>query len=77
LSSICNFADDNTLSAFGQTIDDVIHKLDHDIVNIVRWFRQNAMVVNPDKFQLITLNAQTFTDRNFRGFRQIRKSLSL
>ena len=52
-STICNFADDNTLSAYGRTIEDVIRKLNGDIVNVVSWFRQNAMVVNPDKFQLI------------------------
>ena len=52
-SSICNFADDNSLFVCDKTLDSVLMKLNVDIVNIVSWFNQNGMVVNAEKFQLI------------------------
>ena len=51
-SSICNFADDNTLFVCDETLDEVLRRLNLDIGNIVNWFNHNAMVANPDKFQL-------------------------
>ena len=62
---ICNFADDNTLSVSGPKLREVVYKLTQDALIIIRWFRNNEMVVNPDKFQVIFFgnseNADTFS----------------
>ena len=52
-STICNFADDNTLYVSDETLDGVLRQLKLDIDNVSTWFDRNAMVVNPEKFQLI------------------------
>ncbi len=48
-----NYADDNTLSVNGTTIDYVIEALKVDTENAVNWFTTNLMQANPDKFQLM------------------------
>ena len=52
-SSIHNFADDNTLSVWANTISDLINKLQSDSNIAIEWFEMNKMIVNPDKFQVI------------------------
>ena len=52
-SSIHNFADDNILSAWANTISDLINKLQSDSNINIEWFEMNKMIVNPDKFQVI------------------------
>ena len=52
-SSIHNLADDNTLSAWANTISDLINKLESDSNIAIEWFKMNKMIVNPDKFQAI------------------------
>ena len=54
--SIHNFADDNTLSVWANTVSDLINKLESDINFAIEWFKMNKMIVNPDKFQAIVLN---------------------
>ena len=57
-SSTTNFADDNTIYAFGDNIEDVIYKLEADIENALNWFDANGMVANPNKFQLMFLGTK-------------------
>ena len=66
-SSIHNFADDNTLSAWANTISDLINKLESDSNIAIEWFKMNKMIVNPDKFQAIVLNKKRsdLTNTNF------------
>ena len=52
-SSICNFADDNTMYVCDTTIENVISRLKCDITNVSRWFECNHMVTNPEKFHII------------------------
>ena len=52
-SSICNFADDNTLYICDKTIDHVLQRLNADMTSIIKWFKCNSLVANPEKFQLI------------------------
>ena len=47
-SSIHNFADDNTLSAWANTISDLINKLESDSNIAIEWFKMNKMIVNPE-----------------------------
>ena len=64
-SDICNFADDNTLSACGMTLAGIIRQLKHDSNITIQWFRDNEMVVNPDKFQVMFLGC---TDEEIQPF---------
>ena len=48
LSDFFNFADDNTISATADNID-------HESELVVKWFTENQMIVNPDKFQAMIL----------------------
>ena len=49
--SLHNFADDNTLSAFAETILELIDILQSGSEIVIDWFKNNKMIVNPDKFQ--------------------------
>ena len=60
-SSTTNFADDNTIYAYGDTIDEVSYKLEEDIENALYWFDINKMVANPIKFQLMFLGTREKT----------------
>ena len=55
---ICNFADDNTIYAEGNHIDEVINKLMTDVNILVKWFNENSLVANPSKFQLMFLGTK-------------------
>ena len=60
-SSTINFADDNTIYAYGDSIDEVKFKLENDIENALHWFEINQMVANPNKFQLMFLGTRKKT----------------
>ena len=51
--TIHNYADDNTIAACGQTPADVISKLEFSTEIMIKWFKDNYMRINPDKFQFI------------------------
>ena len=48
-----NFADDNTLSAFANNLNNLIEKLESDSDKAIEWFTDNHMIANPDKFKAI------------------------
>ena len=63
-SDICNFADDNTLYACDKSFDNVLSRLNFDLEIVIKWFKFNSMIANPDKFQIIFLgnkNNESFT----------------
>ena len=66
-SSIHNFAGDNTISTWVNTIPDLINKLESDSNITIEWFKMNKMIVNSDKFQAIVLNKKRsdLTNTNF------------
>ena len=55
---LCNFADDNTVYACEESLDKVVIKLEHDIQQALLWFRNNSLLANPSKFQLMFLGLQ-------------------
>ena len=61
IASAHNYADDNTLTSFGKTLEDLIKKLEHECEVALTWFRNNKMMVNPNKFQAILLNKSKST----------------
>ena len=48
-----NFADDNAISAAGQSITELIDSMTLKSNLAVDWFQSNSMIVNPDKFKAI------------------------
>ena len=64
--SLHNFADDNTLSAFAETILELIEILQSGSEIVFDWFKNNKMIVNPDKFQAILLDKRKGDHTNQR-----------
>ena len=60
-SDLYNYADDNTISTFANTIKELIETLQSESEIAIKWFNDNEMIVNPDKFQAIII------DRNNKG----------
>ena len=63
-----NYADDNTLSKSAGTVELVIEALKTDANNAVKWFENNNMKANPEKFQIMLLkpmHCQTDLPSNF------------
>ena len=58
-STICNYADDNTLSYSDTNINTVVKTLENDSINLIDWFSKNLMKTNPDKFQAIAIGSNT------------------
>ena len=57
---ICNFADDNTIFTNDINIENVIIKLQKGVITINNWIKQNSLVANPSKFQLMFLGIKDF-----------------
>ena len=55
-ASMHNFADDNTLSAWGETVSKLIDTLESESNVAIDWFTKNEIIINPDKFQAIILD---------------------
>ena len=53
VASAHNFAYNNTLSSFAKTIENIISILESESEIAINWFKDNHMIVNPDKFQAI------------------------
>ena len=50
-----NLADDNTICAEANSTDDLLKILKEESESAVKWFRENNMIVNTEKFQAIVL----------------------
>ena len=50
-----NYADDNTVSYSDHNLEDVIYKLIKDSLLLIKWFLNNKMKANPEKFQAIAI----------------------
>ncbi len=49
-----NYADDNTLCAISDFLQDTIQKLVADGNIVIDWFTNNGIMANPSKFQFMT-----------------------
>ena len=56
---ICNFANDNTIYSFAKSINDVIENFQSDLKIALKWFKDNQMMANPEKFQFMILSKNT------------------
>ena len=53
---LANFADDNTIYAERKNIDELLKLLEKESKSAIDWFKNNDMMVNPDKFQAMILS---------------------
>ena len=58
-SEICNFADGKILYSCGHDLQEIVTNLENDLCKLLRWFKDNGMVANPKKFQLLFLGMKT------------------
>ena len=56
IESVHSFADDNTVSTFAENVSKLINILQSKSEVITDWFKENQMIVNPDKFQVIIID---------------------
>ena len=77
-STVCNFADDNTLYYCGETTENVIKNLQLDLKIVLKWFRNNQMMANPGKFQYMLLGKHKPLKIEIEGFQlESAKSVNL
>ena len=55
-TEICNFADDNTLYKGDKNLKFLNNILKSGITEVLEWFRNNSLVANPEKFQILLLS---------------------
>ena len=63
-TDICNFADDTTLYACGKELDTISFKLEIETNRAIQWLKDNEMVANPSKFQLMFLSKYKNIEKN-------------
>ena len=77
-SFACNFADDNTLHYWGETTENVIKNLESDLKIVLKWFRKNQIMANPEKFQFMLLGKHKSLKIEIEGFQlESAKSVNL
>ena len=54
-AKLANFADDNTICANSAEMETLLDILEKESETVRKWFKQNQMIVNPDKFEAIVL----------------------
>ena len=54
-AKLANFADDNTIYANSAEMETLLDILEKESEVAINWFKQNEMIVNPDKFQAMVL----------------------
>ena len=64
--TLYNYADDNTILAIGNNVENVRDLLKCDAYNILSWCDVNCMEANPSKFQLILANSKQNSDFSVR-----------
>ena len=55
-TKLANFADDNTIYAAKRDLNELLRLLKKESEVAIKWFSDNNMIVNPKKFQAITIN---------------------
>ena len=77
-ASVHNFAYDNTLSMFEETIQNLIALLENESNTAIEWFQNNKMMVNPSKFQafIIDKKKKCHTNETLKIRDEIIKALS-
>ena len=64
-SDLHNFADDNTLSAVGETIQGLVDIMQHKVESAISWMEENDMTAYPDKFKAIIITKDRQQTENY------------
>ena len=56
MAFVQNFVDDISLNNIAKTIDSLKHTLESECKVAIKWFLENKMIVNPDKYQAMVLD---------------------
>ena len=56
--SLCNFADDNTVSVTATNTDELLQLVKIITKKCLDWFKSNVMIANPSKFQAFTIGSK-------------------
>ena len=62
IASVYNFADDHNLSNIAKTVDSLKQTLESECKLAIKWFHENKMIVNPDKFKAIVLDKRKLSN---------------
>ena len=62
-ASVHNFAGDNTLSSFAKSATLLVEILMTESQNGIKWFSENKMIVNPDKFKSVFIHKSSQTSK--------------
>ena len=68
LSDLFSFADDNSILTTADNIDHFFLTLKHELELAVKWFKDNHMIVNRDKFQAMILQ----NSRNSKNYEPVK-----
>ena len=71
LSSTCNYADDNTLKATANDVNEVKKIVINESVKAITWFETNLMEANPDKFQFMLLGKSVIPEKKSLKFSNV------
>ena len=63
-ASVHNFADDNTLVSFVNTLKELLPVLKSEYEAAISWLHNNKIIVNPNKFQAILLDKRDSDNTN-------------
>ena len=58
-TDICNFADDETICSCARSVNDVTENLQFDLKIVFKWFKDDQMMANPEKFRFMILSKNT------------------
>ena len=56
--SLCNFADDNTISVTATNTDEPLQPVKINTKKCLNWFKSNERIANPSKFQATTIGSK-------------------
>ena len=76
IASVQNFADDNSLSNITKTIDSLKQTLESECKLAIKWFHENKMIVDPDKFQVIVLHKRKSSNTEVKIYHWFRANSS-
>ena len=65
-STLCTYADDTQISFADKDPTKVEEAINSDLMSIDRWYEENSMKRNPDKYQAMLLGKATVNEPNFK-----------
>ena len=67
-TDICNFADDSTLYVCGKDLNTISSKLELETNTAMQWLKDNEIMANPSKFQIMFLSKYKNIEKNMPFF---------